>query len=349
MKYNQLGRTGLFVSEICLGAMTFGGNAEDGRWSAIAGLGQAEVDAIVGRSIAAGVNFFDTADVYSLGASERLLGQAFKNLKVARKDVVIATKVFGEMGPGPNDRGASRGHIMDSVQGSLERLQTDHIDLYQIHGNDTVTPIDETLRALDDLVHAGKVRYIGTSMFAGWQLIESLWVAKELGLNRFVSEQPAFHLLDRTAEREVIPAARSFGLAVIPWGPLCGGLLTGKYQRDGGGEAGRWSDGKDNVGREATPLAWDTIDLVKQLAVEKGCSPSQVALAWCGAQPGVTAPIIGPRTYEQVVDNLGAVDVVLTEEDFERVDALVPPNGVAVRYYDRANGLDLRPHLQRLV
>jgi aryl-alcohol dehydrogenase-like predicted oxidoreductase len=155
-------------------------------------------------------------------------------------------------------------------------------------------------------------------------------------------------MLDRTAEREVIPAARSFGVAVIPWGPLCGGLLTGKYERHGGGADGRWQDGKDNFGREATPLAWDTIDLVKTIAAEKGCSPSQVALAWCAAQPGVTAPIIGPRTYEQAVDNLGAVDVQLTPDDMARIDALVPPCGVAVRYYDRANGLDLRPHLQRV-
>jgi aryl-alcohol dehydrogenase-like predicted oxidoreductase len=156
-------------------------------------------------------------------------------------------------------------------------------------------------------------------------------------------------MLDRTAEREVIPAARSFGMAVIPWGPLCGGLLTGKYERDGGGADGRWTDGKDNFGREATPLAWDTIDLVKKLAAEKGCSPSQVALAWCGAQAGVTAPIIGPRTYEQAVDNLGAVDVEITPADIERIDALVPPCGVAVRYYDRANSLDLGPHAHRVV
>ena len=173
MKYNQLGRTGLFVSEICLGAMTFGGE-DSGIWKAIGALGQGEVDAIVGKSIAGGVNFFDTADVYSYGQSERLLGQAFKNLGTARKDVVIATKVFGEMGPGPNDKGASRGHIMDSVSGSLERLQTDHIDLYQIHGTDTVTPIDETLRALDDLVRQGMVRYIGVSNWAAWKIAKAL-------------------------------------------------------------------------------------------------------------------------------------------------------------------------------
>jgi len=210
-------------------------------------------------------------------------------------------------------------------------------------------PIDETLRALDDLIRAGKVRYIGCSMFPSWRMVESLWVAKELGLNRFVSEQPAYHMLDRTAEREVIPAAQSFGLAIIPWGPLCGGLLTGKYRRDQGDPQGRWQDGKDNMNREATPLTWDVIDLLRSIAEEKRCSVSQVALAWCAAQPGVTAPIIGPRTFEQVEDNLGAANVRLDPADFSRIDALVPPRSVALRYYDRAIATDFRPHSHRSV
>jgi aryl-alcohol dehydrogenase-like predicted oxidoreductase len=293
------------------------------------------------------VNFVDTANVYAANESERIVGDALAR-DGKRQRTILATKVHGAQSDDVNDRGISRRHIIDACDASLRRLKTDWIDLYQLHRSNADTPIDETLRALDDLVRAGKVRYIGTSMFPGWQMVEALWVAKELGLNRFVCEQPAYHLLDRTAEREVIPAARSFGMAVIPWGPLCGGLLTGKYERDGGGEAGRWKDGRDNAGREATPLAWDTIDLVKKIAAEKGCSPSQVALAWCAAQPGVTAPIIGPRTYDQAVDNLEAVDVDLTSDDFERIDALVPPCAVAVRYYDRANALDLRPHLQRI-
>ncbi len=203
MKFKQLGNTGLFVSEICLGAMTFGGNDDAGMWKAIGRLGQAEVDTIVGRALAAGVNFFDTADVYSFGQSERLLGQAFRNLGVARKDVVIATKVFGEMGPGPNDRGASRGHIMDSVHGSLERLQTDHIDLYQIHGNDSVTPVEETLRALDDLVRQGLVRYVGVSNWTAWK------IAKALGHQRSQGASPVRDPAGLLFHRRARPGART--------------------------------------------------------------------------------------------------------------------------------------------
>src|SRR6201995_35694 len=189
MKYNQLGRSGLFVSEICLGTMTFGGSEAAGMWKTIGALEQGEVDGIVGRALEAGVNFFDTADVYSFGESEKLLGQAFKNLGTARKDVVIATKVFGEMGPRPNDRGASRGHIMDSVAASLERLQTDHIDLYQIHGSDPVTPIEETLRALDDLIRQGLVRYVGVSNWAAWKIARALGRSEAAGYARFETLQ----------------------------------------------------------------------------------------------------------------------------------------------------------------
>ena len=205
MKYNQFGRTGIFVSEICLGAMTFGGNADAGFWKAIGQLGQAEVDGLVARALAAGVNFFDTADVYSFGHSERLLGQAFKNLGVVRKDVIIATKVFGEMGSRPNDKGASRGHIMDSVQASLERLQTDHIDLYQIHGNDAVTPIEETLRALDDLVRQGLVRYVGVSNWSAWKIARALGVSEAKGYARFETLQAYYSIAGRDLERELVP------------------------------------------------------------------------------------------------------------------------------------------------
>jgi aryl-alcohol dehydrogenase-like predicted oxidoreductase len=325
------------VSEICLGTMMFGGRAD-----------KEESFRIIDHAIDRGVNFVDTADVYGANESERLVGEALAR-DGRRHRTILATKGHGPQSDDVNDRGLSRRHIIDACEASLRRLRTDWIDLYQLHRSNANTPIDETLRALDDLIHAGKVRYIGTSMFPGWQMVESLWIAKELGLNRFVCEQPAYNMLDRTAEREVIPAARSFGMAVIPWGPLAGGLLTGKYERDGGGAEGRWRGGKDNAGRETTAMAWDAIDLVKKLAAEKGCSPSQVALAWCAARPGVTAPIIGPRTYAQVVDNLGAGDVEITPSDAERIDTLVPPCGVALRYYDAALNLDLRPHLQRVV
>jgi aryl-alcohol dehydrogenase-like predicted oxidoreductase len=337
MEYRPLGRTGVQVSELCLGTMMFGGGADE-----------AESVRILDHAMDRGVNFVDTANVYTANESERILGRALAR-DGKRAHTVLATKVNGPQGDDVNARGLSRRHVIEACEDSLRRLQTDWIDLYQLHRSNADIPIDETLRALDDLIRAGKVRYVGTSMFAAWQMVEALMIAKELGLNRFVCEQPAFHLLDRTAEREVIPAAQSFGIAVIPWGPLCGGLLTGKYERDGGGEAGRWSDGVDNQGRTATPLAWDTIDEVKKLAAEKGCTPSQFALAWCAAQPGVTSPIIGPRTYDQVVDNLGAVDVEVTKDDTDRIDALVPPYAYAVRYYDQANRIDLRPHRHRVL
>ncbi len=335
MEYRRLGRTGVRVSEICLGTMMFGMKTDT-----------PESLRMIDYALDAGVNFIDTADVYAGNESERIVGQAL-TASGKRANTIVATKFFFAQGEDVNARGLSRRHLIDACDASLKRLQTDWIDLYQIHRPSIDVPIDETLRALDDLIRAGKIRYVGSSMFPGWQIVESLWIAKELGLNRFICEQPAYHLLDRTAEREIIPAAQSFGMAVIPWGPLCGGLLTGKYDRDVWPEDGRWQDGKDNWNREATPLAFDVLDLLRTMAAEKECSVSQLSLAWCAAQSGVTAPIIGPRTYDQVVDNLGSVNVELEAADFERIDALVPPYGYAVRYYDGAGFLDLRPHSAR--
>ncbi len=335
MEYRPLGRTGVQVSQFCLGTMMFGGKTD-----------RAESMRIIDHALERGVNFVDTANVYAGNESERIVGEALAR-DGKRQATILATKFNFPQGDDVNARGLSRRHLLQACEDSLSRLQTDWIDLYQLHRSNGDVPIDETLRALDDLIRAGKVRYIGCSMFPAWQMVESLWVAKELGLNRFVCEQPAYHMLDRTAEREVIPAARSFGLAVIPWGPLCGGLLSGKYQRNHADPEGRWQGGRDNFNREATPLAWDVIDALRVMAAEKGCSMSQLALAWCAAQPGVTAPIIGPRTLEQVADNLGAVTVRLEPADLQRIDALVPPRGVAVRYYDRANAVDFRPHQHR--
>jgi len=337
MKYRQLGRTGVQVSEICLGTMMFGMKTET-----------AESIRMIDYSLDAGVNFIDTANVYAGNESERILGEALAR-SGKRANAIVATKFFFPQGDDINAMGPSRRHIIEACDASLERLQTDWIDLYQIHRPSPEVPIDETLRALDDLIRAGKVRYVGASMFPGWQLVESLWVAKELGLNRFVCEQPAYHLLDRTAEREVIPAAQSFGMGIIPWGPLAGGLLSGKYAPDHWPAGARWQDGKDNWGRAATPLAWEVLDLLHTMAAEKSCSVSQIALAWCAAQPGVTAPIIGPRTYDQVVDNLAAVDVKLEAEDFSRIDALVPPSGYAIRYYDGAGYVNQGAHSERSV
>ncbi len=335
MDYRPLGRTGVQVSQICLGTMMFGGKTD-----------KPDSIRMIDYSLGEGVNFIDTADVYAGNESERIVGDALAS-DGKRQNVILATKFNFPQGEDINAKGLSRRHIIEACDASLKRLKTDWIDLYQMHRCNADVPIDESLRALDDLIRAGKVRYIGGSMFSGWKLVESLWVAKELGLNRLVSEQPAYHLLDRTVEREVIPASQSFGLAVIPWGPLCGGLLTGKYNRDQGSKDGRWQGGKDNFNREATERAWDVLDVLRDLAKEKSCSMSQLALAWLCAQPGVTAPIIGPRTYEQVEDNLGCVGVELSQEDFDRIDELVPPRAAVVRYYDEAAAVDFRPNQHR--
>ena len=337
MALRPLGRTGVQISQFGLGTMMFGAKTDETESARI-------IDYALGR----GVNFVDTADAYGGNETERIVGRALAR-DGRRRKIVLATKFHFPQGDDPNARGLSRRHVISACEASLERLQTDWIDLYQLHRPSADIPIDETLRALDDLIRAGKVRYVGVSMFPSWRTVESLWVAKELGLNRFVSEQPAFNLLDRTAEREVIPAAQTFGLAVIPWGPLCGGLLTGKYDREQRDATGRWQGGKDNFGRQATPLAWDLIDLLRSMAREKTCSVSQLALAWCAAQPGVTAPIIGPRTFEQVEDNLAAVDVHLEAADFQRIDAVVPPRSATVRYYDAAAGVDFRPSRHRSI
>ena len=318
MKYNQLGRTGLFVSEICLGAMTFGGT-DAVRWAAIAGLGQDQVDAIVGRAIAAGVNFFDTADVYSFGASESLLGQAFKNLGTARKDVVIATKVFGEMGPGPNDRGASRGHIMDSVHGSLERLQTDHIDLYQIHGNDAVTPIDETLRALDDLTSQGLVRYIGVSNWAAWKIAKALGRSEAKGYARFETLQAYYSIAGRELERELIPMLTEEKLGLMVWSPLAGGLLSGKF-----GPGANSPEGARRTSFDFPPVdkdrAWSIVEAMREIGKAHEVSVARVALAWLLAKPAVMSIIIGAKTTDQLDDNLAAADLKLTSGEVEKLD-----------------------------
>jgi aryl-alcohol dehydrogenase-like predicted oxidoreductase len=319
MKYKQLGRTGLFVSEICLGTMTFGGSADSGMWRAIGALGQADVDAIVARAIASGVNFFDTADVYSFGESERLLGQALKNLGTKRKDVVIATKVFGEMGPGPNDRGASRGHIMDAVQGSLDRLQTDHIDLYQIHGNDTVTPIDETLRALDDLTRQGLVRYIGVSNWAAWKIAKALGLSEAKDYARFESLQAYYSIAGRDLERDLVPMLRAEQLGLMVWSPLAGGLLSGKF---GPGSNNPTDARRTNF--DFPPVdkdrAWKCVEVMREVGDAHGASVARVALAWLLAKPAVMSIIIGAKTLEQLDDNLAAVDLVLTPEEIARLD-----------------------------
>lgn len=319
MKYKQLGRTGLFVSEICLGTMTFGGASDSGMWRTIGALRQGDVDAIVGRALAAGVNFIDTADAYSFGESERLLGQALKNLGTPRKDVVIATKVYSEMGLGPNDRGASRGHIMDSVQASLERLQTDHIDLYQIHANDPVTPIDETLRALDDLTKQGLVRYIGVSNWAAWKIAKALGLSEAKGYARFETLQAYYSIAGRDLERELVPMLTSEQLGLMVWSPLAGGLLSGKF--------GPGSEKPANSRRSSFDFppvdrdrAWKCVAVMREIGEAHGASVARVALAWLLAKPAVMSIIIGAKTLEQLDDNLAAVDLTLTLEEIARLD-----------------------------
>jgi len=323
MEYRSLGRTGVKVTPLCLGCMMFGGKT-----------GEDESMEIIDKAIDRGINFLDTANVYSRGRSEEVTGKALKR-NGKRSRIVLATKVHGRMDDDdPNMQGNQRRHIIEQCEASLRRLQTDWIDLYQIHRPSSEVPIDETLRALDDLIRAGKVRYIGTSTYAAWQVVESLWVSKELHLNRFISEQPPYHLLDRRIERELVPVAQAYGLALLPWSPLAGGFLTGKYRRGEPRVLGsRFADSNEWTDRHFTERAFDVREAVEALAVEKGCTISQFALAWVTQQPGITSPIIGPRTMEQLEDNLGALEVQITAEDRSRIDAVAPPGAEVVPYY----------------
>jgi aryl-alcohol dehydrogenase-like predicted oxidoreductase len=305
-----------------------------------------EAYAIVDRALAAGLNFLDTANVYGRGASEEVTGAALKR-NGKRQQVVLATKVHGRMDDDdPNAYGSSRRHIIEQCEASLKRLQTDTIDLYQIHRPRPNIAIDETLRALDDLIRAGKVRYIGSSTFAAWQLIESLWAAKELGLNRFICEQPPYNILDRRIERELLPMAQTYGIATIPWSPLAGGLLTGKYQRNTPPPAeSRFANVEGNPQQQArwNDQVFDVVEGLQPLAAAKEVTLSQLALAWCVHQPGVTSPIIGPRTMAQLEDNLGALQVTLSAADQAKIDSLVPPGRMVSPFYEAEFG----PHQYR--
>ena len=318
MRNKPLGRTGLFVSELCLGTMTFGGST--GIWRQIGDLNQADAERLIGQSIDAGINFIDTADVYAGGASEQITGQALKNLKVPRENVVVATKVFGDTGPGPNARGASRGHILDCVKASLQRLQLDHIDLYQIHGFDNATPIEETVRALDQLVRHGHVRYVGVSNWAAWQIVKALGIAEKLGLSRFESLQAYYTVAGRDLERELIPMLASEGLGLMVWSPLAGGLLSGKYGRDQQAEEGSRRTQFDFPPVDR-PRAFDCVDAMRPIAQAHGVSVAQIALAWLLYQPQVTSVIIGAKRPDQLTDNLAATQVVLSADELSTLDA----------------------------
>lgn len=317
MRMNQLGRTGLFVSELCLGTMTFGGG--EGMWGKIGNLQQQEADGLVGKALEAGINFLDTADVYSGGRSEEITGVALKNLKVARDEIVVATKVFGTTGRGANSRGISRAHILDGVKASLKRLQLDHIDLYQIHGFDPATPIEETVRALDILVQHGHVRYVGVSNWAAWQIMKALGIAERHGLARFESLQAYYTLAGRDLEREIVPMLASESLGLMVWSPLAGGLLSGKFGRDKEADQGarRASFDFPPVDRER---AFDCIDAMRPIAEKHGVSVARIALAWLLHQSVVTSVIIGAKRIDQLEDNIAAAEVELTSEELAALD-----------------------------
>jgi aryl-alcohol dehydrogenase-like predicted oxidoreductase len=324
MRMKRLGNTGLLVSELCLGTMTFG--SSEGIWAAIGGLDQSAVDGLMQAAVDAGVNFFDTADVYSAGRSEIVTGNAFRKLGLPRDQFVLATKVMGRMGPGGNQLGLSRVHVMHSVDASLKRLQLDHIDLYQIHGSDPLTPLEETLDALDDCVRAGKVRYIGCSNLAAWQIAKSLWLSDKRQLARFESVQAYYSIAGRDLEREIVPLANDQKLGILPWSPLAGGFLSGKFRRDAKSPEGARRAGFDfpPVNRER---AFDIIDVMDTIARERNATIARVALAWLLHKPHVTSVIIGAKTMDQLKDNLATTSLQLSDDEVKRLDevsALTP-------------------------
>ena len=323
MKYNLLGNTGLRVSELCLGTMTFGGKG----WAKMIGtLDQAAVDQVMRRSIDAGINFIDTANVYSEGWSEELTGQSIKNLGLNRDDLVIATKVRGQMGPGPNDSGLTRKHILQQVEASLRRLKTDYIDLYQIHSFDPLTPWQETLWTLDDLVKSGKVRYIGASNLAAWQLAQALDFSNYTRVASFVSLQAYYTIAGRDLEREIVPLLLDQKVGLMVWSPLAGGFLSGKFRRDS-----KPTEGTRRTGFDFPPVdkerGFNIVDALDPMAKAKGASIAQLALAWLLHQPVVTSVIIGANKMEQLEDNLKSVDVKFTAEELMQLDAVskLPP------------------------
>lgn len=316
MRYNLFGKTGLYVSELCLGAMTFGGS---GFWEVIGKQGASEVESLIGTALDAGVNFIDTADIYSAGESEKLLGAALANLARPREQIVVATKVRMRMGPGPNQVGLSRSHIMASIDASLQRLRLDHVDLYQIHGMDPTTPIEETVRALDDVVRAGKARYVGCSNLPAWYAMKALAFADANRFSRFQSAQVYYSIAGRDIEREIVPMAQDQGLAILPWSPLAGGLLSGKFDPDKPGPEGARRTKFDfpPVDRARLP---GVLAALRKVSEATDVSVARVAIAWLLSKPFVTSVIVGAKTREQLTDNLAAADVKLSPEHVKLLD-----------------------------
>lgn len=335
MRYRKLGRTGLVVSEICLGTMTFGG---DGFWKVVGAQDQAEVNGLVKGAFDAGVNFFDTADIYSNGLSEVMLGQAIRDTGVRRDEIVVATKAHGRVSDiapegatpaqlaevkrretGKNINGQSRKHLFDAIDNSLKRLKLDHVDLYQIHGFDPVTPMEEVLDALNDIVKSGRVRYIGLCNLAAWQIALALGISERKGYARFASAQMYYSMAGRDLEREVAPLALAEGLAILPWSPLAGGFMSGKFKREGGGpnDARRTAFDFPPVNKDR---GFDIIDAIRPIAERHGVSVARVALAWLLTRPFVTSVIIGAKTQEQLADNIAATEVKLSPEEIALLD-----------------------------
>jgi aryl-alcohol dehydrogenase-like predicted oxidoreductase len=349
MEYRQLGRSGLRVSTLTLGTMTFGGGGK------FANVGSTDVDGAsrqVDMCLDAGVNLIDTADVYSDGASEEILGQA---LAGRRDRVLLATKARMAMGDGPNDAGLSRHHLIRACEASLRRLGTDHIDLYQVHEWDGQTPLEETLEALDDLQRAGKIRYAGCSNYAGWQLAKALGISERRGLARFVSQQVYYSLQSRDAEYELVPAGLDDGVGMLVWSPLAGGLLSGKYRRGQDGPAGarHLTDWNEPPVRDEEQT-YDVIEAAVEVGAAHGVSAAQVALAWLLGRPGVSSLVIGARTDEQLADNLAAAQLELSAEERARLDALSAPPLIYPHWHQAKTAVDrlgpaerawLAPHL----
>lgn len=316
MKYRLLGRTGLFVSEICLGTMTWGGK---GRFQIVGKLGLDDAKAQLRAAFDAGINFYDTADVYSEGESERLLGQAIRDVGLPREELVIATKARIRMGEGPNRVGLSRVNILNAMDASLKRLGLDHVDLYQMHAVDFLTPMDETLRALDDLVRSGRVRYIGVSNHAAWQIMKALGISQQHGWSRYESVQAYYSIAGRDLEREIVPLAQDQQLGILVWSPLAGGLLSGKFS-----EAAPGPEGARRTTFDFPPVdrtrAFKCVEAMRPIAQAHGASVARVALAWTLQQPGITSVIIGAKSTAQLADNIAAADLVLSDSELATLD-----------------------------
>ncbi|RZA01909.1 MAG: aldo/keto reductase [Sphingobacteriaceae bacterium] len=317
MKYNLLGNTGILVSEICFGTMTFGGS-NGGIWTNIGKVQQDEVNSLMQTVVDSGINFIDTANIYSFGESEQLLGQSIIDLKLNRHDLVIATKVRGRMGEGMNNVGLSRSNIFQSVDASLKRMQMDFIDILYVHGTDLLTPIEETMRALNDIVLTGKVRYVAVCNWPAWMVMKALGIADKNGWNKFVGMQYYYSLASRDIEREVLPLTIDQNLAMMPWSPLAGGFLSGKYTRDNEKIGSR----RDNfdfppINKDKT---YDIIDVIAGIGKQYNATAAEVALAWVRLQKGITSTIIGAKNIDQLKDNIKSVDITLSAEDLKKID-----------------------------